>query len=215
MQTNENQNQKMLRNDEHDRKTAQIWRAGGMIWMIVITMFFAIYDLHFLNLSLFLTLCLASIIAAVTFILFAWSIKTLRLAKQLPEEKFIDEVKRRKMRRGFLIVLIIEIIAFNIAPFALLYFNHIEYIVPVEILICAIHFMPLARIFAMPVYYLLGSIVSVITILTLLFVPASLQIGNLTMIAAMPSLCFIISNWLVITYILNDAGKYLIKPDQS
>jgi hypothetical protein len=203
----------MKKNSEHLRKTAQIWRAGGMIWMLVITMFFAVFDLYFVKLSIFLTLCLGPVIFAITFFLFAWSLKTLRLAKKMPDEKFIDDVKRRKMRIGFLIVLIVEIVGFNIAPFALLYFNHIEYIVPVEILICAIHFIPLAFIFAMPVYYLLGSFVSMITILTILLVPASRQIGNLTVIAAIPSICFIILNWITITYILSDAMKYLRNPD--
>jgi len=203
----------MERNEEHLRKTAQIWRAGGMIWMITITLFFAVFDLCFLNLSLFLSIGLGAVTATVTFILFAWSLKTLRLAKQLPEEKVVDEVKRRKIRKGFLVVLIIEIAAFNIAPFALLYFNHIENIVPVEILICALHFLPLARIFMMPIYYLLGGTVSVITVLTLLLVPATQQIGNLAVIAAIPSLCFIMLNWMTIAYILNDAMKYLIKPD--
>jgi hypothetical protein len=203
----------MKENEEHLRRTAQVWRAGGMIWLIGITLFFAIYDLYFLSLSLVLIIGLGTVAAAVTFILFMRSLKTLRLAKRLPEEKKINEVKRRKIRKGFLVVLIIEIVAFNIAPFVLLYFNHIEYIVPVEILICALHFIPLARIFAMPVYYLLGSIVSVITILAMLLVPASLQIGNLAVIAAIPSLCFIVSNWLTITYILNDAMKYLVMPN--
>jgi hypothetical protein len=203
----------MKENEEHLRRTAQIWRAGGMIWLIAITLFFAVYDLYFLSLSLVFTIGLGTAAVAVTFILFARSLRTLRLAKLLPEEKQINQVKRRKIRKGFLVVLIIEIVAFNMAPFVLLYFNHIEYIVPVEILICALHFIPLARIFVMPVYYLLGSIVSVITILTMLLVPASLQIGNLAEIAAIPSLCFIVSNWLTIIYILNDAMKYLIMPD--
>jgi hypothetical protein len=199
----------MIKNDEHVRKTAQIWRAGGMIWMIFITMFFFIYDLYVAKLPIFSTIGIGGVAFVVTFILFAWTLKTLRLAKKLPDEKYIDEVKRRRLRKGFLIVLIIEIAAFNIAPFALLYFNHIEYIVPVSILICAIHFIPLARIFAMPVYYWLGSILSVITILTILFVPASSHFGNLITIAAIPSISFIVLNWITITYILNDAIKYL------
>jgi hypothetical protein len=126
----------------------------------------------------------------------------------MPLEKFVDEVKRRNLRRRFFIVLILEIIAFNIAPLLLLWFGHIEYIVPVEILICAIHFIPLARIFNMPVYYFLGSTVSLITILTIIFIPASSQIGNLFAIAAIPSLSFIILNLIAIVFILNDAKQY-------
>ena len=203
----------MKKNDPHLQKTAQIWRAGGMIWMLGITMVFAVYDLYFIKPSIWLAVGLGFAIFAITIILFTRSLKTLQLAKKLPDEKFIDEVKRRKTRRAFLIVLIIEIAGFNIAPFALLYFNHIEYIVPVEILICAIHFIPLAKIFSMPVYYLLGGIVSAITILAILLVPSSSRIGNLVEIAAMPSICFVVLNWMTITWILNEAMTYLKNPD--
>jgi hypothetical protein len=203
----------MKKNDPHLQKTAQIWRAGGMIWMLGITMVFAVYDLYFIKPSIRLAVGLGFAIFAITIILFTRSLKTLQLAKKLPDEKFIDEVKRRKTRRAFLIVLIIEIAGFNIAPFALLCFNHIEYIVPVEILICAIHFIPLAKIFSMPVYYLLGGIVSAITILAILLVPSSSRIGNLVEIAAIPSICFVVLNWITITWILNEAMTYLKNPD--
>jgi len=199
----------MTKNDAHVAKTAQIWRAGGMIWLIFITTFFFIYDLYVATLPAFYTTAIAVVAFAITFFLSTWCLKTLRLAKKLPDEQFIDQVKRRRLRKRFFIVLIIEIAGFNIAPFVLLYFNHIKYIVPVAILICAIHFIPLARIFSMPVYYWLGSGLSVITILTILLVPATSQVGNLMAIAALPSISFIVLNWITITYILNDAMKYL------
>jgi hypothetical protein len=202
----------MTRNDEHVGKTAQIWRAGGMIWLIFITTFFFIYDLYMAKLPIFPTTAIAVVAFAITFFLSSWCLKTLGLAKKLPDEQFIDPVKRRRLRKRFFIVLIIEIAGFNIAPFVLLYFNHIEYIVPVAILICAIHFIPLARIFSMPVYYWLGCILSVITILTIGLVPVTSQAGNLMAIAAIPSISFIVLNWLTITYILNDAMKYLVLP---
>jgi hypothetical protein len=195
-------------NNEHFRRTAQIGRAGGMIWMISITLLFEFYNLYFAQLSIFFTLGIAIIIISLSSILFYWSIITLSHARAMPMEKFVDEVKRRNLRRRFFIVLILEIIAFNIAPLLLLWFGHIEYIVPVEILICAIHFIPLARIFNMPVYYFLGSTVSLITILTIIFIPASSQIGNLFAIAAIPSLSFIILNLIAIVFILNDAKQY-------
>jgi hypothetical protein len=199
----------MTKNDAHVTKTAQIWRAGGMIWLIFITTFFFVYDLCVARLPIFPTTAIGATAFAITFFLSSWCLKTLRLAKKLPDEQAIDLAKRRRLRKRFFIVLIIEIAGFNIAPFVLLYFDHIEYIVPVAILICAIHFIPLARIFSMPIYYWLGSILSVITILTIVLLPAASQVGNLVAIAAIPSISFIILDWLTITYILNDAMKYL------
>ena len=196
----------------HQKKAAQIGRSKGMIWMVSVTTFFALYDLYFVKLSMFLTICIFIIICAITAILFAWSMKTLRLAKKLPDDKSIDAIQRRNsMRKWFLIILIVEIAGFNIAPIALWKFDHLQYIVPVVILIAALHFIPLGRIFAMPVYYFLGIILSLITIVTMLLVPASLQIGNLLALVAIPSLSFIFLNWIVIMYILKDAIKYLRK----
>ncbi len=58
----------MTKDANHVAKTAQIWRAGGMIWMISITMFFAIYDLYVARLPVFLTAAMGGVAFAVTFI---------------------------------------------------------------------------------------------------------------------------------------------------
>lgn len=196
----------------HQKRAAQIGRAKGMIWMVSVTIFFALYDLYFAKLSMFLTISICIIICAITAILFAWIMKTLRLAKKLPDDKSIEAIQRKdSMRKWFLIILIVEIAGFNIAPIALWKFDHLQYIVPVVILIAALHFIPLGRIFAMPVYYFHGIILSLITIVTMFLVPTSLQIGNLPALVAIPSLSFIFLNWIVIIYILKDAMKYLRK----
>jgi len=195
-------------NSEHFRRTAQIWRAGGMIWMISVTLLFEFYNLYFAKLSGYFTLGISIIIIALAAILFYWSIHLLRRAQRMPLEKFVDEHRRRAVRKKFYLVLILEIAAFNIAPLILLWLHLIEYVVPVEILICAIHFIPLARIFNMPVYYFLGSTVSLITIATIILVPSSSQIGNLAAIAAIPSLSFILFNLITIVLVLKDAGQY-------
>jgi hypothetical protein len=45
----------------------------------------------------------------------------------------------------------------------------------------------------------------------MLFIPASMQIGNLNALMAIPGLCFIALNWIIIVYILMDAKKYLLR----
>jgi hypothetical protein len=195
-------------NNVHFRRNAQIGRAGGMIWMISITWFFELYNLYFAKLSPFLTITIAVITMAIASGLLYWSINLLKRARRMPLEEMVDEHRRKTLRKRFYLVLIIEIAGFNIAPLVLLWFHHIEYLVPVEILICAIHFIPLARIFNMPVYYFLGGIVSLFTVLTIILIPASSQIGNLITIAALPSLSFIVLNLITIVFILNDAKQY-------
>ncbi len=194
----------------HQSRAAQIGRLRGMIWLVSVTVFFALIDLYFAKLPVFFTIGTGVVIFAITTMLLTRSFETLRLAKTLPAIKSEQATKRgASLRKWFISIIAIEVAGFNIAPMVLWKFNHLEYIVPVDILITALHFIPLGRIFSMPIYYVHGIILSLITILTILLVPASLQIGNLVALMAIPSTCFIFLNWIVVVIILRDATKYL------
>ena len=126
----------------HKGRTAQIWRAGGMIWLISVSFFFSLLILYFAKLSMLLTLSIGSIVFFVPMFLLIGSIKSLQLAKKLFEDKSeIGSQKRVGMKKWFLIVLAIEIVGLNIASIALWKSNHFPYIVPVDILIVALHFI--------------------------------------------------------------------------
>ncbi|MGZ3750153.1 MAG: hypothetical protein ACXVAU_02685, partial [Mucilaginibacter sp.] len=199
-------------NAMHQGRTALIWRAGGMIWLVSVTLLFALLDLYFAKLSVILTISTAIVIVGITAILFTSSVKTLYLSKLLPFEKSGDDLQGGvSVRKWFFIILILEIAGLNIASISLLKSDHFQYIVPVDILIVSLHFIPLARIFAMPVYYALGIMVSLIAIFSMFLVSSSSHIGNLIAIAAIPSLCFIFLNWITIIYVLKDGMKYLRK----
>lgn len=195
----------------HLRRKAQIWRAGGMIWLISVTFFFSLVDLYFSKLQMLPTVSMGMVILIIITVLSGYSIKSLKLSKKLPIQEFKNG---GSIKKWFLIILIIEIVTLNFATVFLLKTNHFEYIVPVNILIVSLHFIPLGRIFVMPIYYLLGITVSAIVMLTLILVPATSHIGNLISIAAIPSICFIFLNWLVIIFILRDSLKY-IKEDKN
>jgi hypothetical protein len=189
---------------------AQIGRAGGMIWLTSITLIFAILDLFFAKLSILLTISSGIAVLVISGILLTWSITALLLAKKLPDDKSEEANKRRRyIRKWFLIILVIEIAGLNITPVILLKLNCFQYIVPVDILIVALHFLPLGRVFNMPVYYFLGIILSLIDMLTMVLVPVSLQIGNLPALIAIPSLSFIFLNWIVVVYIIREELNYL------
>ncbi len=200
----------MKTNTIHQSRAAQIGKAGGMIWIASISLIFAILDLYFAKLPVLLAISSGIAIFVITGILLNWSIKALLLAKKLPADKS-EEAKKRKhyIRKWFLIILGIEIAGLNIAPVILLKLNCFQYIVPVDILIVALHFLPLGRIFNMPAYYFLGIILSLIDLLTMFFVPVSLKTGNLPALIAIPSLSFIFLNWIVVVYIIRDALKFL------
>lgn len=192
-------------NTVHQSRTAQIWRSAGMIWLIWITAFFAMVDLYFAKLNLFDLTFTGIILLSITVFLFIWSMKMLNAAKELKNKVLIgDKTKRNSGKKWFIVILFLEVLALNVASFTLVILSRFEYIVPVDILIVAIHFIPLAHLFRMPVYYWLGAIVSVISVLTMIFISPSLHIGNLIEVAAIPSLSFIFLNWIVIIFILYD-----------
>jgi hypothetical protein len=199
-------------NTIHQTRIAQIGRGGGMIWIVSITFFFAMLDLYFAKLPILPTISSGILFLLITAVLLTWSIKTLCFALKLPNEKSEDGIKRgRFIRKWFLIILALEIAGLNIATFALLKFHCFQYIVPVDILIVALHFLPLGRIFVMPAYYFLGIVLTLIDLLTMFFVPVSLLIGNLIAIIAIPSLSFIFMNWIIVIYILREGMKYQVK----
>lgn len=182
------------------------------MWLISITFFFALLDLYFAKLSILPTISIGTATLIITGVLLTWSINTLHLVKKLPDEKSEEGMQRgRHIRKWFFIILIFEIAGLNIATLTLVKLHCFQYIVPVSILIVALHFLPLGRIFVMLVYYVLGTIMSLIDILTMFFVSGSLQIGHLNAIIAIPSLSFIFLNWIIIVYVLRDGMKNLTK----
>ena len=200
----------MKTNTNHQNRAAQIGRAGGMIWLTSISLIFAFIDLYFAKLPVLPAISSGTAILVITGILLNWSINALLLAKKLPAKKSEEGNKRRRyIRKWFLIILGIEIAGLNIAPVVLLKLNCFQYIVPVDILIVALHFLPLGRIFNMPAYYFLGIVLSLIDLLTMFLVPVSLKTGNLPALIAIPSLSFIFLNWIVVVYIIRDGLNYL------
>jgi hypothetical protein len=132
----------------HQTRAAQTGRSKGMIWMVSVTAFFAVFDLYFAKLRVFATLTVAVVVFAITIVLFIWSLKTLRLAKLLPDDKSADAVKRSSaLRKWFIIIITLEIAGFNVAPIVLWKLNYLQYVIPADILIAALHFIPLEGAF--------------------------------------------------------------------
>ena len=180
-----------------------------MIWLISVTFFFAFLDIYFAKLEMLQSITIGAVILIITGTLLRESTHSLKRAKQILIDKTEKDLQNGGfIRKWFLIVLFIEIFAMNLATVILLMTNHFEYIVPVNILIVSLHFIVLGRIFAMPIYYLLGIIVSAIVVATLFLVSSTSRFGNLITIAAIPSVCFIILNWITIIYVLHDSAKY-------
>ena len=187
-----------------------IGRSGGMIWLTSISLIFALMDLYFADLTILPAIISGTGILLITGILLNWSCKALLLARKLPDVKTEEGIRRKHyIRKWFFIILALDIAGLNIAPVVLLKLDCFQYIVPVDILIVALHFLPLGRIFHMPAYYFLGILLSLIDLLTIFLVPVSLKTGNLPALIAIPSISFIFLNWVLVVFIIRDALNYL------
>jgi hypothetical protein len=186
-------------------------RAFGIIWLSSVTFLFALFYLYYIKLPIVQTICIGTAILLITGILLTNAINLLRLTrKRLLYDESEERIRRRiNIRTRLLRILIVEILGLLIATATLLKWHYYQYIIPYDLVIVTCHFFPLNRIFVMPLYYLLGIILSLIGLLTMIFVPVSLQIGNQIAVIAIPSLSFIFLNWILVGYSLRDAMKYL------
>ncbi len=81
------------------------------------------------------------------------------------------------MMRRFIRVVIVEVIAIMAGNAACAVTQRLEFIVPLDLLIAGIHFLPLAWIFRVPRYYALGGLFCVVSGLTPLLIPAGTHVG--------------------------------------
>jgi hypothetical protein len=186
-------------------------KAIGVIWLSSVTFFYGLFYLYFSKLPIIQSISLGIGIIVITGIILHRSVNTLRQAnKRLLYDKSEERIRRRHyVRKSILILLILEILGLSIATVTLIKYNYNQYIVPYDLVIIACQFFPLSRIFILPVFYSLGIIQSLIGILIMFFVPISLQIGDQVALIAIPSLSFILLNWIIILFSLRDGMKHL------
>jgi hypothetical protein len=75
--------------------------------------------------------------------------------------------------------------------------GHLSWIVPLDLIIVGIHFIPLAKLFGVPRYTTLGLLFCIVSILTLLLVPAHAHIGTVFTRVVYSALGCAASAWLI------------------
>lgn len=93
----------------------------------------------------------------------------------------------RGVKRPFLLVLLAEIAGWNIANAACVIFWTWRAIAAVDLIIVGLHFLPLAGVFKVPRYRILGVLFCVVSIGTLTCVPREAQTGNVASWIALPT----------------------------
>jgi len=93
--------------------------------------------------------------------------------------------------------------------------GRIELIVPLDIAIVGLHFLPLAWLFLVPRYYATGLLFCGVSALVLLLVPARAQVGHAIGWFVLPSLGFAPIAWLTAVANLWEAEQFVRNYRQS
>lgn len=197
----------MKKTDEFANRGFYIGLAIGQIWLALIsTSFVAMLWIVGQNAAQ-VALILAGVILVGLFLLGA-SLILLRNAQRLPgnasaEGAAQSRARGKKMGLWFGLVFLAEIVIIGAIDAALSQANHGDWSVPVTYFIVGLHFVPLAFIFHVRPYIVLGIVWVLINLLTVLLAPASLLLGQgLSAWVVFPIVGCGLATWIVVAYIL-------------
>lgn len=160
--------------------------AAGALWLIAISFVFAIWSLLAIGTLMAKNILIGTSI--LLFILIAISIMVLRMALVLPKSIKQPTQKKQHIWRNFALIVGAEVLAFGIVNSILAATGNFELIPSLDLIIVGVHFFPLARIFRVPRYYIMGFFFCAIPIVTLLAIPKQLMVGQILAWFIVPSL---------------------------
>lgn len=148
--------------------------AASALWLIIISSAFAILSLSMIATANFRGALVGVII--VTAVLAASGVAVLRRVMRLPGALPKRSAEEVAMMRRFGYVVAAEVIAIMVINSICVVTDRLELIVPLDIAIVGIHFVPLARLFRVPRYHATGLLFCGVSALTLVVVPARAQV---------------------------------------
>jgi hypothetical protein len=150
--------------------------SGGSLWLIIVGTAFAVWGLLAVRSSLARLLLAAMAVGAATLIVFG--VVMVRRVLRLPRGTDSLPSEGRRIRRQFAMIVAAELAAFLVVNLICVTTRHWMFIAPLDLIIVGLHFLPLARLFKVPRYNVMGILFCVIPILTMLFIPRSIYVGH-------------------------------------
>jgi len=117
--------------------------------------------------------------------------------------------EERAVFRSFGYVVGAEVVAFLLVNPACAFAGRPELIVPLDVAIVGVHFLPLAKIFRVPRYYPLGLLFCGVAMLTLLLFPEHAQTGHAIARYVVPALGCAPVAWVIAGANLSEAGRFV------
>ena len=161
--------------------------AGGCLWLIVVGTVYSAWSLVTVESTLATLLLTAMCIFAAVLILFG--VAMIHGVLQLPFVPSTSEGRKigRKIGRRFWMIFAVEGGAIAVVSVVCSDTHHGRFIVPLVLIIVGLHFLPLAKLFGVPRYNVMGALFCAIPIVTMLSIPASAHVGHSLSWIAIPS----------------------------
>lgn len=105
------------------------------------------------------------VVAAISGTLLVAGATTIRRGRRLSRAIGVGDTAPRGMRRGFMVVLIGEIVALNIAAYLLIGHHMAQYLAPAVAVVVGLHFLPLAKIFRAPYFFITAIVMTLAGVL--------------------------------------------------
>jgi len=166
--------------------------AGGCLWLIAIGAAFVVWSL--LATQSALAISVLAVVAALAVLLGGFGVATIRRVLRSPFVPAVSTPDRGGIRRRFGMIVAAEVAAFVVVGRVCTTTHHWIWIVPLDLIVVGLHFLPLAQLFKVPRYYVTGALFCAIPIVTMLLVPASAQVGYARSWIAIPTVgCGLVS----------------------
>lgn len=124
------------------------------------------------------------VLAVISILLLGGAIVIMRTVRRLPVDRSPEAIAYGRERgrfygKWFGIIFGLEIVLISVTNI-LLYsvLNHPEYAMPIMALIVGVHFLPLAPVFQVKLYYVTGTLVALMGVIMLIAVPVTQTIGQ-------------------------------------
>jgi hypothetical protein len=156
-------------------KRRMLGLSGAAIWLIAVSTAFTALSLFMIGTSAARLALISFAVAAVVYLLIGAGVirKVLRSPGVVPPRTHEERV----IMRRFVPVVIGEVVALMIVNTVCAVMRRLEPIVPLDVLIVGVHFLPLARIFRVSRYLVMGGLFCLVSVLTMVLVPVHAQVG--------------------------------------
>lgn len=145
------------------------------------------------------------ILACATLVLLSGGILLFRATRHLPQETSSEEeapgtAEGKRSGRVFGLVFGLEFAIIALVSFLLNVLHHPEFLLPYTSIVVGLHFIPLARLFHVRLYYITGALLVLASVTIMLAVPVHSMLGNLNAWNALVGSSCAIILWLTGIY---------------